>query len=376
LKVLSTAARYGSVYLANEAWNLLEKRSNPNGGNHKFSESSYANRLAAFARASDLPSAFQVLSQMQQNGTPPTTTTANAIEEVLLANNDIADVDSAYFVLKDLHDEQHATIHVEALNIILRACVKLGDLSRALGLYRDCSSLSIDPTTNTFNILFEGCNSTTFPPAVEIAMFLAEEMKEMGIKAEVSTFEELLKCNLYQDNYDSAFMYLESLKASFGKPRGVVYEWMATRLFEMSDPRLEILLEDMEQIGYALQAQNLKEQFTQIMLEQQQEQEQEQGQDQVNQGEEQYEGEQQAFAEQPYQGEQQLEGEQQYEAQQQYEGEQENQEAQYQAQEQGEQAYEQEGQQQQQQYNEGHNQSQSESQLPSQSELEQPERRN
>ncbi|KAK6346696.1 hypothetical protein TWF696_006814 [Orbilia brochopaga] len=257
LKVLNTAARHGAPKLALEVIRILHGR-NATIGEHHF-----AALIAAYAKTGDIASAFRTLTVMRQQGVFPTTTTADAIVEAIVSNGRVTDVDSAYAALKDFATSSSdlEVVDVAAFNAVIAACVRLKDLERALGVFSECATLNISPTTETFNILFAGCvecpadptAGEAAPPNKELAMFLAGEMKEIGLRPDAMTYEELLKVHLYQEeDYDEAFTYLEEMKEVVpeGKVRPMVYEWIARRLEEKGDERLRMVVEEMMALGY------------------------------------------------------------------------------------------------------------------------------
>ncbi|KAF3903086.1 hypothetical protein ABW21_db0203061 [Orbilia brochopaga] len=256
LKVINTAGRHGAPKLALEVIRILHNRHAPIGEHH------FAALIAAYAKIGDIASAFRTLTVMRQQGVNPTTTTADAIVGALASRGQIIDVDSAYAALKDFATSSSdlEVVDVTAFNAVIAACIRLKDLERALGVFSECATLNISPTTETFNILFAGCvecpaftEGEAAPPNKELAMFLAGEMKEMGLRPDVTTYEELLKVHLYQEeDYDEAFTYLEEMKEVVpqGKVRPMVYEWIARRLEEKGDERLRMVVEEMLAMGY------------------------------------------------------------------------------------------------------------------------------
>ncbi|KAK6525880.1 hypothetical protein TWF281_010924 [Arthrobotrys megalospora] len=249
LKVLNTAARYGNPDLALEVFRVLTLRNVP------FQEHHYAALSAAYARSGQLIPAFRALTLMRNQGITHTATTANAIIEALTSSGKIENVDSAYATLKDFvaSTNDKEVVEVAGFNAVLAACVKLKDLERALGVYAECAALNVAPNTETFNTLFAGCVECSSPPNKELAMFLANEMKEMGLLPDFVTYEELLKVSLYQEeDYEDAFVYLEEMKEVIpgGRVRPTVYEWIARRLEEKGDERLGMVVEEMKALGY------------------------------------------------------------------------------------------------------------------------------
>ncbi|KAK6343496.1 hypothetical protein TWF730_011086 [Orbilia blumenaviensis] len=253
LKVLNTAARHGNPDLALEVFRILTLRNIP------FQEHHYAALSASYARSGQLIPAFRALTLMRNQGIAHTATTANAITEALTSTGNIENVDSAYATLKDFvaSSSEKDVVEVAGFNAVLAACVKLKDLERALGVFAECAALNVSPNTETFNLLFKGCVECSTPPNKELAMFLAGEMKEMGLNPDFVTYEELLRVSLYQEeDYEDAFVYLEEMKevVGGGRVRGVVYEWIARRLEEVGDERLGMVVEEMKGLGYVEEA--------------------------------------------------------------------------------------------------------------------------
>ncbi|KAK6512965.1 hypothetical protein TWF506_009127 [Arthrobotrys conoides] len=263
LKVLNTAARHGNPDLALEVFRILTLRNVP------FAEHHYAALSAAYARSGQLIPAFRALTLMRNQGIAHTATTANAIIEALTSSGKIENVDSAYATLKDFvaSSNDKEVVEVAGFNAVLAACVKLKDLERALGVYAECAALNVAPNTETFNTLFKGCvecstpsetpDATPAAPNKELAIFLANEMKEMGLQPDFVTYEELLRVSLYQEeDYEDAFVYLEEMKEVIpgGKVRPMVYTWIAQRLEEKKDERLGMVVEEMKNLGYEEEA--------------------------------------------------------------------------------------------------------------------------
>lgn len=269
LKVLNTAARNGSPQLAGEVLRMLNDRG------RKIEEAQFNALITAFARGKNLPMAFRTIQKIREADITPSPTTSSSLADAITADGSVEAVDEAYFALKDLHGEASASapnvVDLIAFNAVVEACVRLGDMERALGVFNDASSLGVEPTTETFNLLFTGClggwserlsplepsAERPPPPQKELAMFLAGEMKVAGKQPDMRTYEALLQTSLYQDDYEDAFMYLEEMKsmhASIGKVRVIVYQWIGWRLFEAEDERIEILLDEMAETGYGAEA--------------------------------------------------------------------------------------------------------------------------
>lgn len=280
-------------------------------------EPHYAALIGSHARVGDFPNAFRTLAFMRSSGVNPTNTTAKSIVDVLVGDKlgplaeavttasvetsriksllsrtpdeasqsqllaelraaesalsdaqtqlseetakRIKDVDSAFFILNDFHernDKEHDGVDVSALNAVLEACIRLKDIEKGLGCYSSCASLGVRPTLQTFNILFAGCAQMDDPvQAKEFAGFLAGEMNEMGLAPDVTSFEELLKIELGQADFDTAFVYLEQMKPLLERQglmvRPVIYELLARRLEENGDRlRWKMVVDEMRECGY------------------------------------------------------------------------------------------------------------------------------
>ena len=122
----------------------------------------------------------------------------------------------AWAVLQALHENDHA-IPVAAANVVIEASIAVGPFREAVELYKQLHKIcESGPNTETFNILFQGL-SKSGPKGM--AMFLASEMKALGIKADDLTYDRLILICLREDDYEDAFRYLEEMKA-IGRDKG------------------------------------------------------------------------------------------------------------------------------------------------------------
>ncbi|KAG8734888.1 hypothetical protein FRC10_011331 [Ceratobasidium sp. 414] len=153
-------------------------------------------------------------------------------------------LDEAYDILLSLP----RPVNIDAVNTTLQAAaVTLSDLPRAIGIYKDLSTLEATPTTHTFDILLAGCLKASHR---DLGERLFEDMLLLGLKPSAQTYARLILLSLTEVEYENAFERLEEMKEKQMTPPLSVYEALVRRLVEEGDPRADLALEDMEHCGY------------------------------------------------------------------------------------------------------------------------------
>jgi pentatricopeptide repeat protein len=254
--VLHTAARHGLVVLANEAIMRLQE------AGITWQEHHVAPLVEAFARAGRVKEAFGALDLMLAAGVQPSPETTIPILDHIRDNSD--KIDEAWGILEDIHEEGLAaaskpaegatpvaakTIHITSINVIIHAAAMMGDLQRAVGVYKAATSLGAVPDINTYDHLLLAC----VPGANrELADQLLSELRAARITPSQRTYEALMQVCLYQYSYEDAFFYLEEMKAQGHAPRPGVYEQLVMRLIKRGDARWKLALDEMKECGYTL----------------------------------------------------------------------------------------------------------------------------
>ncbi|KAL0956278.1 hypothetical protein HGRIS_002436 [Hohenbuehelia grisea] len=235
--VLHTAARNGMPDLATDALRVLQLIG------CEIQEHHFASLLEAFVRAKQLKEAFTTLAIMRSNGVTPLPETCLPILHEITS---VESIDNTWNLIDDMH-RAGATIDVAALNVIMQATVAVGDLQRAVGAYKSYSDYSASPDVHTFNSLLEGCTNAAHR---ELGDHLLAEMKEAKVKPDRDTYLNLVMLCLTQETYEDAFFYLEEMKAAKHRPPISMYEAIVRRCVLASDPRYEIAIAEMKEIGY------------------------------------------------------------------------------------------------------------------------------
>lgn len=209
-----------------------------------WDEHHFAPLIEALCRDGDFREAFGVLSLMRDHDIQPSLETAYPIFEVISESVDT--VDDAYGVL-DSTKQDGNIVDISALNVVIQACIALGDLQRALGMYKAASDLGVTPNIETYNLLLSACIRTSHR---ELGDRILNEMRVAGVQPDVRTYERLVVLCLTQTNYEHAFYYLEEMKSRTLRPTVAIYEAIIRKCFSVGDTRHQLALEEMVEQGY------------------------------------------------------------------------------------------------------------------------------
>ncbi|TBU33660.1 hypothetical protein BD311DRAFT_389069 [Dichomitus squalens] len=238
LQVLHTAARHGHTSLALEAIGALKKL------NVVWAEHHFAPVVEAMCARSEIREAFILLDFMRKNGMTPTLDTASPI--LALISKDTDTVDEAWGKLEEIR-ENGEVVDPVALNVVIQAAVALKDLQRAVGTYKAAAQVGVKPNIDTFNLLLEGC---IYARHRQLGDRLLSDLKNMGVKADVTTYKHMVLLCLTQTTYEDAFFYLEEMKALRMVPPLAVYEAIIRKLVSVGDTRYKVALEELKECGY------------------------------------------------------------------------------------------------------------------------------
>ncbi|TIB18186.1 hypothetical protein E3P92_00776 [Wallemia ichthyophaga] len=200
--------------------------------------------IEAHAKADNIKEPFILLGVMRQNKIAPQLETAQPILDVI--SKSVDSVDDAYYMLQDLQKEGEA-IDISALNVIISASIKLGDIHRALSTFQEVDTFNLKPSTETYNILLSGCIDTSNRSLGDKLLTL---MKKQGIQPDKRTFERLIVLCLTQSTYEDAFYYLEEMKSVGYIPPQSVYETLIRRCKSLGDSRYKVALEELCECQY------------------------------------------------------------------------------------------------------------------------------
>lgn len=238
IDILHTAGRHGLPALATDVIRVLNELKVP------LQEHHFSPLVEAFCGAGMIKDAFATLSVMGAADAIPIPDTAYPIFQAIQKNIDT--LDEACAAVEAMRDAGQA-VHVTALNCIIQAAVKQGDLQRAVGAYGSFSSFNAKPDADTFNQLLDGCIAAA---ARELGDKLLLEMKDAAIKPDLHTYEKLIILCLTQTTYEDAFFYLEELKSLNMTPTLSIYEALVRKCVSMGDTRYKLALEEMHQCGH------------------------------------------------------------------------------------------------------------------------------
>ncbi|EJD52754.1 hypothetical protein AURDEDRAFT_98234 [Auricularia subglabra TFB-10046 SS5] len=238
IAVLHCAARHGLPQLAGDVIAQLFS------AGVKPEEHHFAALVEAFAASGTLLEALAALSWMRSHKVPPTAHTAAPILERISA--DIDKTDDAFNLLYDLHADGRV-VDIVAMNCVVEAAAKQGDLGRAVGIYKSAGDWDLAPDTSTFNILLDGCRAHG---QVELPERILAEMQERGVRPDARTFETLIRIALIPDQYEDAFFYLSEMEKAKMVPAQEVYEAVVRKCVVHHDSRYTLAVQEMKQHGY------------------------------------------------------------------------------------------------------------------------------
>ncbi|KAF8894891.1 hypothetical protein CPB84DRAFT_1682582 [Gymnopilus junonius] len=238
LAVLNTAARHGSPDLATEVLQVLQFTE------IEWQEHHFAALIEAFCRNRQVKEALVTLHIMRTNGITPLDTTTAFIFECI--NHDIDALDSAWALIDEIHASDSG-ISIDALRVVIRASVFMGDLQRAVGIYKAFSDYGFEPDLGTFNLLLQGCITAQHR---QLGDLLLADMKQFTIKPDEETYKGMILLCLTQEVYEDAFYYLEEMKAAGYVPPQDVYEALAGKCSAAADSRVDMILQEMTECGY------------------------------------------------------------------------------------------------------------------------------
>jgi len=243
LQVLSVAARYGNPTLATQVFDAIANLKIP------FREHHFYPLIEAYTRAKELRNAFIVIGLMREScPTPPRYYQLNLLIHLIAQSGQT--VDRAYFILQDMVTKEGKKIDTEAVNVLLAACIRLRDVSRAVTTYRDVSTLNVKPNIDTFNILLDAARLVGHK---ELCMQILSDLKAQNLTPNAKTYEMIIATflSIPTEEYEPAFIYLEEMKAAGFIPKWGTYKRFVTKCVYHRDERAAKILEEMHNFGLA-----------------------------------------------------------------------------------------------------------------------------
>ncbi|KAF9582789.1 hypothetical protein BGW38_010761, partial [Lunasporangiospora selenospora] len=217
----------------------------------EFHDYHFAPLLQAFSLAGKFKSALNVLSIMRSSGMKPTVLTATSLLKVL---DEPGTIDEVMLCMREMFQEGKS-IDVVGFNVVIEACGRGKDLTRAMSVFQTATSFGVTPDTDTYNALLTGCiNDRNMVEGRKVISM----MQQAGVDPNVDTYQSMISLSLTQINYEDAFMYLEEMKSHKVIPAEPIYTSLVRKLARENDPRIKLAVEEMESFGYTI-GPNLRE---------------------------------------------------------------------------------------------------------------------
>ena len=202
--------------------------------------------LEAYVNSGRVPQALRVLSTIRSVGLEPTPSTAEPILAVLTSPQI---VDQAFWALEDLKGQGEA-VDITALNAIIEASARLGDLERVRANQMAAADLDVQLDINSYNSGLKACENARHRQLGDTMM---KEMADARISPNGTSYQHMILLCLTDKDYDDAFYFLEQSKSEGYKPPAQVYQRLALRCEASRDPRGSLVVEEMQSLGYTLE---------------------------------------------------------------------------------------------------------------------------
>jgi pentatricopeptide repeat protein len=238
LSVLNTAARHGEPEIAADVLRVLQL------ADVAWQEYHFSALIEAFCRNGQIKEALITLGMLKSHDISPTSSTTSFILDSI--KRDVDTLDATWAIIDEIHEAKNG-LDIEALKVVIEASIFLGDLQRAVGIYKSLADYDIQPDLATFNLLLDGCIGAQHR---KLGDLLLEDMKDAKIKPDSATFEKLIELCLTQEVYEDAFFYLEEMKAAGIVPPITVYEAILKKCISVEDTRSVLVLQEMRECGY------------------------------------------------------------------------------------------------------------------------------
>ncbi|KAF1912869.1 hypothetical protein BDU57DRAFT_457841 [Ampelomyces quisqualis] len=248
LSVLAVAARHGDVQLATDVFRVLTERETV------FTTHHYELLVETYLNANDLSAALSVLLIMFDTNIRIDAGTCHPLFWYLQKEipGEPSRPIAALNILQDF-ETSGRKVPTAAINACIQASIALKRFEEAIEIYKVLHTVShTGPDTQTFNILFQGCRISR---RKEVAMFLANEMIQLGLRPDRMTYDRLIGVCLDCDSLEDALQYYEEMRLTPVKsgsktmmqPRRRTWEGLMERCVKKNDERAVALLKDYKQ---------------------------------------------------------------------------------------------------------------------------------
>ncbi|KAF1949037.1 hypothetical protein CC80DRAFT_458231 [Byssothecium circinans] len=244
LNMLSIAARTGNVKLGTDVFRILTERDTVLNTHH------YEALIECYLNASDIFSAFSVVVIMQDSGLRIAPEALHPLITYLTQSE--SRPMEAFKTLQTLSSGGRK-VPLVAVNACIRGCFGAKDkdihMTPAVEIYKALHTVCpTGPDIQTFNILLAGCGRSK---RKELAMFLANEMIQLGIKPDAITYDRLIIVCLNVYDYEDAMLYYEEMRGMGWVPRETTWDDLIVKSTQMGDPRAVAALKDLKELGGA-----------------------------------------------------------------------------------------------------------------------------
>ncbi|KAI0409574.1 hypothetical protein F4802DRAFT_604272 [Xylaria palmicola] len=199
LNVLNAASMHGDTAMAMSAIRKLSTRG------MKLSMHHYEALILVHVQQNDLQKALTVLCIMAKAGLSPDLASTRPLFQML--RNSPSSTDQALRVLHNL--KLQYIVPAAAFNVVLESAAAHQGFKVAFDLYRTIRQVCIDgPDLETFDILLRHCTQK------KSMGFLVAEMEAFSLKPSKRILDQLVRVSSMQDDYESAFRYLEMMRTT------------------------------------------------------------------------------------------------------------------------------------------------------------------
>lgn len=247
-QILQTAAHNGLSELAHDAIRALRVRGQAPLEHH------VAALLEALVQDDKIREAFAIVGHLRSDLGGMAKETTRALRA--WAGQHPSHIDKAWALLEDVRRNQApepgnvSAVDIATLNAVIGGAIDLGDMQRAVGIYKESAAFGVAPDTETLNILLSGCIHISNR---DLADSLISEMKDLGVVPDVDTYGSMIQLCLSQPSYEDVFYFLEGMKSAGFKPSMGIYEMIVQRCYDAFDPRWKVALTEMKEAGYETQ---------------------------------------------------------------------------------------------------------------------------
>lgn len=244
MSVLALASDHGDVELATDVFRLLTERETT------FTTHHYELIMATHLNTNDLEAALSVILIMVDANIKVDAGTCQPLLHYLAMDTaNGANRPLEAFTLLQNFEATGRKVPTAAVNTCIQASLGLNRLEEAIEIYKALHTVSAaGPNTNTFNILFKGCRQFA---RKELAMFLANEMMQLGVKPDRITYDRLILVCIRCGDLEDALLYYEEMLSGGGndsmKPRRGTWESLIRLCVNKGDDRAVALLKEYKQ---------------------------------------------------------------------------------------------------------------------------------